>query len=467
MDTDQLAQLVAQGESATLEFKRSTAELVSGFRTVCAMLNGIGGFVLFGVTDKRGIQGQDVSASTLEDVSREVRKIEPPAFPEVETIALANGKQVIALRVNGGGGPYTYEGRPYQRVGPTTSPMPREQYERLLYERMHAARRWENQPAYQFSIEDLDQAEILRTVEEAIRRQRLEDPGTRDVKELLAGLGVLENGDLLNAAVVLFGKADRFMPHYPQCMLRLARFRGRDKTEFLDNRQEVGHAFDLFIRAQRFLRDHLPVAGRIVPNLFERIDDPLYPPAALREALANALCHRDYSIPGGAISIGIYDDRLEISSTGVLPFGLKPEDLLRPHQSRPWNPIIAHAFYRRGIIESWGRGTLKMAELTEEAGLAPPEFELVAGELTVRFRPTDYVAPTRVGHDLSTLQRALLEALSLTGPTSLAGLKPRVPIPAADRTIRSNLALLRQLGLVASRGRGASALWMLATKPWE
>lgn len=126
--------------------------------------------------------------------------------------------------------------------------------------------------------------------------------------------------------------------------MRIARFRGRDKNEFLDNRQEVGHAFDLLLRAQRFLRDHLPVAGRIVPNLFERIDDPLYPPLVLREALANALCHRDYGIPGGAVSIAIFDDLLEISSTGLLPFDLKPEDLTRPHLSRPWNPLIAQVF---------------------------------------------------------------------------------------------------------------------------
>ncbi|MDX2239051.1 MAG: hypothetical protein NW224_00030 [Leptolyngbyaceae cyanobacterium bins.302] len=87
----------------------------------------------------------------------------------------------------------------------------------------------------------------------------------------------------------------------------MARFRGKDRTEFIDNRQEVGHTFELLQRAQRFLRDHLPIAGRVEPALFERIDDPLYPPDALREALANALCHRDYGIPGGSISIGIYD----------------------------------------------------------------------------------------------------------------------------------------------------------------
>ena len=141
---------------------------------------------------------------------------------------------------------------------------------------------------------------------------------------------------------------------FPQCLLRVARFRGTDKTEFLDNRQFFGNAFDLLTKAERFLRENLPVAGRVQPSLFERVDDPLYPPVALREALANAVCHRDYSLGGGAIAVGIYDDRLEISSSGTLHFGLTPAALFQPHESLPWNPLIARVFFagassRRGV----------------------------------------------------------------------------------------------------------------------
>lgn len=458
MNLHELTEIVAQGESERLEFKRSTGQRTEAMKTVCAMLNGSGGIVLFGVTDKGNIIGQEVSSGTLEDIANELRRIEPPAFPDIVSVLLENGKTVVALLVHGGGGPYTYDGRCYLRRGPTTGAMPRAQYERVLLERMHASSRWENQPAIGIGIDDLDLGELSRTVEEAIRRQRLDDPGTRDPQELLVGLGLIHERKLLNAAVVLFGRADRLMPHYTQCLLRLARFRGADKTEFVDNRQEQGNAFDLLRRSQRFLRDHLPVAGRVVPNLFERVDDPLYPPAALREALANALCHRDYSVSGGAVSIAIFDDRLEISSTGVLPFGLTPEDLKRPHPSRPWNPLIAQTFYRCGIIESWGRGTLKIAELTTQAGLAPPEFILESGEFSVCFRPL----PTRVGHDLTPLQRQLLEMLSHSGPCRLATIMAALQGSAADRTVRENLAILRTLGLVESSGYGRGARWMLA-----
>lgn len=339
MKLNELASLVEGGESDRLEFKLSTGQRTEAAKTVCAMLNGLGGFVLFGVANDGTLTGQEVATRTLEDVANELRRIEPPAFPDIETVPLENRRMVIVLRVSGGGGPYTYDGRPYLRHGPTTQIMPRQRYERLLLERMHASHRWENEPAQGIDLDDLDHAEIIRTIEEAVRRQRMEDPGTRAPRELLVGLGLMRDGELLNAAVVLFGSAERLLPNYPQCLLRMARFRGTDKAEFIDNRQEIGHAFDLLQRAQRFLRDHLPVAGRIVPNLFERIDDPVYPPAALREALANALCHRDYGIGGGAVSLAIYDDRLEIASTGILPFGLTLEELMRPHNSRPWNPL--------------------------------------------------------------------------------------------------------------------------------
>jgi ATP-dependent DNA helicase RecG len=165
--------------------------------------------------------------------------------------------------------------------------------------------------------------------------------------------------------------------------------------------------------------------------------------------------------PAASVGIAIYDDRLEIASTGPLPFGQTPEDLLKPHPSRPWNPTMAGVLYRRGVIESWGRGTLKMAELTCRAGLLPPEIEAGVGEVIVRFRPTKYVAPERVGHDLSPLQRQLLETLAELGPSGISAILGRLPGKPARRTVQDNLRLLLQLDLVDRRGERRWARWML------
>ncbi|HEV2148919.1 MAG TPA: ATP-binding protein [Longimicrobiaceae bacterium] len=142
MTRAELDAIVAGGESEQVEFKASTGQRSDGAKPVCAMLNGRGGFVLFGVTDAGGVRGQEVTARTLEEVVGELRKIEPRALLSPDTVRLDGGREVIAVRVPGsGGGPYTYDGRPYVRQGPTTSPMPQEAYRRLLLEGMHPAAR--------------------------------------------------------------------------------------------------------------------------------------------------------------------------------------------------------------------------------------------------------------------------------------------------------------------------------------
>ncbi len=453
---------VALGEGEMLECKATTGERRAATQTICAMLNHRGGRVLFGVDAARKIVGQDVGARTLEEVANELAEIQPPAFPSIDRVHAQGGRDVIVVTTSTGASrPYTYKGRAYQRVGSTTREMSSEQSNRMLVERLHGEQRWESEIAQGWSIADLDEAEIVRTLEESIRRGRAEDPGLRDPLAIVRALGLARDASILRAGALLFGRGERLESHFAQCTLRVARFRGSDRTEFLDNRQFHGNAFDLLLRAERFLRESLPVAGRITPGLFERADDPLYPPVALREALANAVCHRDYSIGGGTIAIGVYDDRLEVTSSGSLHFGLTAEALFEPHDSLPWNPLVARVLYRRGIIESWGRGTLKMVELTERAGLPRPEIEDKNGCVTVRFRPGKYVAPRRVGHDLSERQQRILEVLG-----AAAGPMPRREIialvQARDDAVREDLNLLRKLRLVETDGHGAGSVWFLS-----
>lgn len=333
----------------------------------------------------------------------------------------------------------------------------------MLMESLHGQRRWENEPADGWTVEHLDTAELVRTIEEAIRRGRAEDPGSRDPAMILRGLGLTRNGTILRAAAMLFGKSSRLEQEFPQCLLRVARFRGTDTTTFEDNRQFHGNAFRLLRRAERFLREHLPIAGRIVPELFQRIDDPLYPPVALREAIANAICHRDYTIGGGSIAVAIFDDRLEITSSGTLHFGLTVDALFGPHESLPWNPLIARVFYKCGIIEQWGRGTVKMVELAQQAGLPRPEIEEQAGRVTVRFRASGFASPARVVHEFSDRQRAILQLLQQQGRMALRDLKSALKGEALW-AIKEDLSQLKSLGQVETGGHGRGAFWRL-TKP--
>ena len=155
-------------------------------------------------------------------------------------------------------------------------PCPPRNYNRILFEHVHNERRWENQPADGWSIDDLDVAEIRNTVAEAVPAGRLNEPGTREPEDLLRGLGLIRDGVLFGAAVVLFGSTERLEYDMPQCLLRIARFRGLDRSEFLDNRQFNGNAFTLLASAERFLRETLPIASRFESGRMERVDEPLY-----------------------------------------------------------------------------------------------------------------------------------------------------------------------------------------------
>ena len=320
---------VRGGESETLELKLTTGERRDGARTICAMLNHRGGRVIFGVEPDGRLLGQMVSDRTVEEVAQDLGEIEPPVFPSIERVDFTEGRQLLVVTAQTGSGqPYSYRGHAYRRVGNTSRQLSREEYNRILLERLHGDQRWENQPASGWALADLDGVEITRTLEESIRRGRADDPGTRDPVEILRGFGLMKDGQILRAATVLFGRAERVEAELPQGLLRVARIRGKDKTEFLDNRQFHGNAFDLLLKAERFLRENLPVAGRIQPNVFERIDDPLYPPVALREALANAFCNRDYSIGGGSISLGVYVNSEELQ-----------KDPKRTPKDSKWIPI--------------------------------------------------------------------------------------------------------------------------------
>ena len=460
----EVRKLVAPGESETLEFKKSTGERTEAAKALCAMLNHRGGIVLLGVTPEGTVVGQQVSDHTIERVSAEIQRIEPPVFPDVERHQIDRAREVILIRVGSGSmKPYTYRGDAYRRVGNTNQRVSHDEYNRMLFDRMHSEQRWENQAASHCSADDLEEEEIVLTVEEAIRQGRLEEPGTRDVRALLRGLGLIREDQLLRAAIVLFGRREGMQAMMPQCLLRVARFRGIDRTEFLDNRQFHGNVFMLLRNAQQFMIDNLPVAGRVVPGLLERMDEPIYPTEALREALANAFCHRDYSLGGGSVGVGIYDDRLEVTSTGPLPFGQTPEQLFAPHESRPWNPLIAGVLYRRGIIEQWGRGTIKMAELTTAAGLPRPEIVSATDYVTVRFRPSRYVPPQRVSANITDRQQAVLTLLHRSGSGGLAlrEILRQLESSPNERTVQRDLTILRDLELVALSGHGRSARWQL------
>ena len=146
MELKELQRLVEAGESETIEFKKSTAQLSRAGETLCAFMNGQGGGVLIGVTPAGKVIGQQVDDATLREVAATLDKLEPPARIRIQRIPLGQGREVVVLDAPGSRDslPFTFGGRAYRRVGSTTSVMPQEEYQRLLLDRAHSRRRWEN-----------------------------------------------------------------------------------------------------------------------------------------------------------------------------------------------------------------------------------------------------------------------------------------------------------------------------------
>lgn len=466
MDFTKIKKLVQQKESDTVEFKTSTTQLKATFETVCAFLNGQGGVVLTGINDKGQVVGHDVSDNTRLEIARELNKIEPTPHINTHYISIKKNKFVIAIQVDSGKhAPYIYDGRPFQRNQSATIRMSQHRYEQLLVERGQQNHSWEEVYINDCSLEDLDHDLILRAVRFAIQERRLnESVILAKPKEILEKFNLIQGGRLTRAAVLLFCKNEK--KQFIQSQLRLARFKGTNKQEFIDNKLLIDNAFQIYEKAINFLSNHLPIAGKISDDSPYRIDTPAIPYKALRETLVNAICHRDYSIRGGAISIAIYDDRVEITNTGNLPTGISSEDLYNTHRSVLRNPLIAKVLHTCGFIEMWGRGTQEIIEFCKQSGKPEPKFLSTNIDFTVCFplfetNTTMETIKQPQQLSLNPRQEEILRLLHNHHLMTTKEILHTLQNPPSLRTVKADLFTLHKLGLIQQQEKGKNTRWKI------
>lgn len=300
----------------------------------------------------------------------------------------------------------------------------------------------------------------MRAVELGIRANRLPIAARGQPEEILKKFELMHENQLTHAAVILFGKAGRRIPL--QCTLMMARFKGTEKGEFLDHKQFVGNAFELLNEGMMFLSRHIPLRGRFEKNNIQRIDEPLIPSEALREALLNAICHRDYEHPGSSIHLAVYDDRVEIVSSGGFMPGIQASDLKKPHHSILRNRLIAQLFYSVGYIEKWGQGTLKIAQSCADHHLPEPEYfdhPLWVG-ICIK-APIASQKESKIGLDSKQRQEQILKILKVHKKLTTKDLKNVLPI-ISQRTLQRELAFLKEQKIVEVTGKGTSStFWTL------
>jgi ATP-dependent DNA helicase RecG len=380
-DKDFLEALLGQEENEWLEFKE-TVRHDEVAKVLCSFLNGKGGRVIIGVNDSGKPVGVTDAVKVKEELSTYLLSAIVPEAPVTISIESDGGKDILLAKVYGGSRqPYIFDGSIYYRHGSKTVKATSNQISELIQVRQKSERHWERQPALGVEIDDLDQKLITETRLDSLQNHRSNFEHNDDMG-FLSHYGLFQNGSFTNACIVLFAKNPfRFLP---QVRVRLTEY-SEGKTDNALLRDEVleGNLFSIHDRLERYI-GNLGMRSIFDSNRWKR-SDFRFPEKALQEGVINALMHRDYSSPSSSVAISIYPDRFVISNSGHLPDGLKPSQLKKSHRSHPVNPDIAHIVFLRGLIDTLGRGTVKLVEECREAGLKDPEWKDKTDGVTLTF----------------------------------------------------------------------------------
>ncbi len=436
-----LVDILRRPEGKTLEFKRDLSSPEGLLRTVVAFANTAGGTVLLGVEDgTRRVRGVADPLALEERVASVISDaITPRVLPDLELLRYRR-THVLAVQV------YPSPSRPhfltrkgldrgtYVRVGSTN----RQADAALVAEMQRFARgdAFDEQPVPELDSEALD----FRVASESFAPVRT--LSRRDLETLR--LVVSHQGHRVPTVggLLLFGR-DR-LTRFPDAWIQAGRFSGTDKASIVDHADLKVPLVRAIEEAVAFVEKHA-LRGAAIGRV-RREDRWSLPPAAVREAIVNALAHADYAQQGAPIRISIFDDRIEIENPGLLPFGLTLADLPLGI-SKLRNRVIGRVFHELGLVEQWGSGVQRMLAACRGSGLAPPVWE----EIGTRFRVTLHTAlvgQVEVDRPDGAIL-ALLEGAEGRGTREIAN-----AIGLTPRATRTRLARLVLRGLVRELGTG-------------
>jgi predicted HTH transcriptional regulator len=435
-----LIELLKQPEGKSLEFKRDLSSPDGVLRSLVAFANTAGGTLLIGVEDKtRHVRGVKEPLAMEERLANLISdNIAPRLIPELEILPWRRRAHVLAVQVypspvrphylKGAG----LENGVFVRVGSTNRRAEPEMVEELR--RFVRGESFDERPLPELDSEALD----FRAASELfapVRRLKRSDLETLRLVARHQGRTVPTVG-----GVLLFGKERE--RYFPDAWIQAGRFVGQDRSRIADTTEIRLHLPLAVEEAIAFVRKHDTRAAEIGP--VRRTERWGLPPAAVREAVINAVVHADYAQRGAPIRISMFDDRLEVENPGLLPFGLTVEDL---HHgiSKLRNRVLGRVFHALGLIEQWGSGIQRMTTACREAGLDTPLLE----EIGTHFRVSLYTArkhPPRVDQ----LEQTILDVLS--AGKGLSTQQVAAKIKRSPRATRTRLLSLVTRGLVAEVG---------------
>ncbi|RYD74032.1 MAG: transcriptional regulator [Sphingobacteriales bacterium] len=367
-------------EHQNIEYKESWRD--EYLKWICGFANAQGGKIYIGINDKGNVTGITDYKKNLEEIPN--KSISHLGLVIDVNLKRKNKQYYIEIIVPTSDIPISYHGSYHYRSGSTKQELKGAALQQFILKKM--GKSWDDIPIESASIDLLDEATIKLFLKLALSKGRVVASAANDsVPELLENMELTnEQGKLKSAAILLFGKNPK--KYFTTAYVKIGRFGSSDHDLRFQDVIE-GNIFTMVSRVMELLRSKYLTSPISYEGLIRK-EELEYPEAALREAILNAIVHKDYT--DTFIQLSVYDDKLIIWNPGVLPEELSIELLKSKHPSKPRNKNIAETFFKAGFIEAWGRGIAKMIDACKEAGLPEPLIEELAGGIQVTFQKDIY-----------------------------------------------------------------------------
>jgi len=366
-------------ENQNIEYKTSWRD--EYLKWICGFANASGGKIYIGKDDNGNVVGIENAKKLLEDIPNKAKDI-LGVIVDVNLHTTAKG-EYLEIIVDEYPYPVNYKGQYHYRSGSTKQELKGAALDKFMLQKK--GKKWDGVPVPKVSVSDLNQETFDFFRKRAFKSKRIEEEVLTDSNEhLIENLQLRENEFLKRAAVLLFHpNPENFVTG---AYIKIGFFESDSELIYQDEIhgnlfEQVEKTIDLLFT--KYIKAIISYEG------IHRIETYEYPKEALREALLNAIAHKDYS-SGIPIQISVYKDKIMFWNDGQLPENWTVENLIKKHSSKPYNPDIANAFFRIGYIESWGRGTIKIIEKCKEAGLPIPKYYYEASDFWLEFRKDIY-----------------------------------------------------------------------------
>lgn len=395
----EILKIIKQGESQKVEFKLKINDGLG--KSICSFANTNNGFILIGVSDDRKIIGIDKKHER--EIANIAHSCKPSVYPKIKFIEI-EGKNIFIAEVKKSDSLHSFKNIAYKRIASHNKPLSPEEV--IEFAKDTGKIKWDEQICEGASLEDIEEGKVKWFLRKAEAERNFDVEPETPIKEALERLELIKNGKLTNAAILLFGKKpQRF---FLQAETRCAKFKGIKPLEFIDMKVFGGNILSQRNDAVEFIKEHIKLHAKIIGT--ERVEKWEYPIEAIREAITNAICHRDYEISSN-VQVRIFDDRIEIWGVGPLLKPLKPEDLKKKHKSILRNHSIGKCFFLIKFIEEWGTGTNRIVEECLKHGLPEPLFEDITESLVIIFRKSKLTEEFLESLELNKRQKKVIECL--------------------------------------------------------